>query len=665
LATPDSSTGHSESRLVKILRGRKLFTKIVGVLTVVFVLSLAVIGLTLHSSWRLEGVAAAINDAGSLRMRSWKVAHQLARLPAAGEERTRRIGALREELAGIAAVQTELERGNPQRPLFIPRDNGIPDDVEQLGKVWRTRVQLLAQQVVAASDANGHEAALRAYEADTDTFVASINDVIGKMEASYAHSTAVLRTFQLLLAVLAVLATVVLMLFLFAVVIRPVQELREGMRRMEHGDFAARVSVVSADELSDLSRGFNRMAEHLQTLYATLGEQVESKTRRLAEINRELQVLYDVGRFLREPVGVEELSRGFIKRVMAAFGAEAASVRLFDGASGKLFLASQDGMDEDFSAREAVQNCGECLCGSAMLGEIPVISDTASLTDGIAQRSCDKAGFTTICAIPINHNKRSIGLFNLFFKQAARLSEGDRDVLQTLGQHLGLAIDNVHLHSRAREMAVSEERNLIARELHDSIAQSLAFLNLQVQMLEQALADGKQGDIAAAVDQIRCGVQEGYADVRELLQHFRTRFDQPDLDSALRSALEKFTEMSSVPADFKTHGLGAPFSAEVETQLLYIVQEALSNVRKHARAERVRVDLWRDREGLRLSVADDGVGFDQAADGSQFTGEHIGVQIMGERAARIGAEFDIRSRRGKGTRVSLALKRHEAETAPA
>jgi two-component system nitrate/nitrite sensor histidine kinase NarX len=658
LATPESTTGHPASRLVKILRGRKLFTKITGVLAAVFVLSLVVIGLTLHSSWRLEGVAAAINDAGSLRMRSWSIAYQLARLPVSGEERTRRVSALRDEFASMEAVQAGLERGDPSRPLFVPQDSSLPDDVVHLGELWRSRLKPVAGQILAGDEGS---AALRTYEADTASFVASINDVMDKMEVSYARSTSALRGFQVLLAVLAVLATTVLMLFFFVAVIRPVQELQEGMRRVAQEDFAVRVPVLSADEFSDLSRGFNRMAEHLQDLYRTLEERVESKTQRLAEINRDLRILYDISRFLREPVSIEELSQGFIERVKATFGSDAASVRLFDAGTGNLFLATQEGMDEGFIAREAVQRCGDCLCGQAMLGDIPVISDTASLGDGATRDSCSRAGYVTVTAIPVNHKQCTVGLFNLFFKKPTRLSEGDLNVLQSLGQHLGMAIENVRLRSREREMAVSEERNLIARELHDSIAQGLAFLNLQVQMLNQALAEGKQEDVRTAVDMIHRGVQEGYADVRELLQHFRARFDQPDLESALHTVLDKFTEQSGVPAELKTHGMGAPFGTEVQTQVLYIVQEALSNVRKHAQADQVRIDLWRDRQGLRIAIADDGIGFDGAKDDGGGTGEHIGLHIMGERAARIGATLDIRSRPGEGTRVCLSLPRAEVQ----
>lgn len=661
MSRPDSPISHPDSIAVKRLRGRKLFTKIAGVLAAVVALSLIVIGLSVYSSWKLEGVAAAINDAGSLRMRSWKIAHHLARLPETGATRNDHLRSLRTEARAIEAIQAELERGNPQRPLYVPSDDGIPADVEGIGERWRTQLKPVLEQVMTAPDGTARADAMHAYEVGTDAFVLAINTVIRKMEMSYAHSTSVLRAFQGLLAVLAVAATLLLMLFFFHVVIRPVRELQEGMRRMEREDFGVRVSIRADDEFSELSRGFNRMAEHLQDVYATLEERVDAKTRRLNETNRELRILYDIGRFLREPLGIDELSRGFIEKVRTTFGAEAASVRLFDHPSQNLVLASQGGMDGDFVAREAVQRCGECLCGQALLGDIPVLSDTASLDDGPARVSCASAGFATVGAIPVSYNKRPIGLFNLFFKRATALSQGDTELLQTLGQHLGLAIENVRLQSREREMAVSEERHLIACELHDSIAQSLASLNLQVQVLKQGLAEDKREEVAGAVEMIQQGVQEGYADVRELLQHFRTRFDQPDLDSALRNALERFAAQGGAAAEFRSHGTGAPLGAEIEAQILYIVQEALSNARKHAQATLVRVDLWRDHDGLRLDIVDDGVGFEQAGETRQANGEHIGLQIMRERAERIGAELDIASRPSEGTRIALRFRHNHSD----
>ena len=647
-----------ELRFLKILVGHRLSTRIIGILLAFFLVALGSVGLTLYWSWQLEGVAAAINDGGSLRMRSWKIAHQVSLLTLDAADRAKRLSAIAQEIGGLEGVQHGLERGDPQRPLFVPRDQGIPRAVAHLGEVWLTRIRPLAERAMAARDPLAQASAIKDFEEVTAAFVDEINAVVHRMEISYARNTTLLRSLQIMLLGLAVLGTILLLRFFLVAVIRPVRELQAGMQRMERGDLATRLEELTRDEFGDLARGFNRMAGKLENAHATLAERVESKTRSLAERNRELRILYEVSRALREPAGVEELSQRFLDRVQETFAAAAASVRLFDADEENLYLACHSGLGEQFVHQEAVLRCGDCLCDKAALGDAPVVSDTGQEADGALAVACAQAGFATVSAIPVNHNARRLGVFTLYFTQATGFSEGDRELLQTLGQHLGMAIENARLKQREREMAVSEERNLIARQLHDSIAQGLAFLNLQVQMLEQALDDGKPGDARETATLIQKGVQESYADVRELLQHFRANLAQKELSAALEAALEKFTEQSGVPGEFHVHGVGVSFGAEVETQVLYIVQEALSNIRKHAQAERVRIDLWRDRDGMRLAVDDDGVGFSPApGEGGATGGEHIGLQIMNERALRIDGVLEIRSRPGDGTRISLAVKR--------
>jgi len=646
------------------LLGQKLSTKIIGILVAFFCCALLAIGLTLHISWQLEGVAAAINDAGSLRMRTWHLAHDLARLPDDQAARRDALPTLLTEMNDLERVQAGLKSGDPQRPLFIPRDHDIPASLDRLGEHWRTRVRPLAETLVMAPAAQ-RSALLAELETTATGFVAEIDHLVREMEASYGRNTAILRTSQVLLVVLAVIGTVVLIRFFFVAVIRPVDELQQGMARMEQEEFGARVPVLTSDEFGDLSRGFNRMGEHLQSLYATLEERVETKTRVLEEKNRELAILYDISRFLNEPASIEDLSRGFLWRVKDTFGADAASVRLLERGSGNIYLTTQDGLEEGFIKREAVLRCGECLCGEAMDGDVPVVGQLGGVAPPNRLGHCSQAGFATVYAVPGNHNKRAVTLFNLFFSQPTQLSAGDRALLESLGQHLALAIEHVRLQSREREMAVSEERNLMAQELHDSIAQGLAYLNLQTQMMDGALKSGKLDEANEAVELIRVGVQESYADVRELLQHFRARFDHPDLDSAIGAVLAKFSTQCDTGVDFSVHGAGPAFDAETETQVLYIVQEALSNVRKHAHARLVRVAVSRDRDGLRVTVADDGKGFDQGAGAGAGVGAQIGLHIMRERAARIGAALDVRSAPGEGAEITLTLPRETGKIAQA
>ncbi|MHB8785536.1 MAG: type IV pili methyl-accepting chemotaxis transducer N-terminal domain-containing protein [Thauera sp.] len=639
------------------IRGSGLSVKIIGMLLGFFLAALVAIGLTLFISWHLEGAAAAINDAGSLRMRVFRFAHHLARADLEHGDPASFAGDLRQRVENFDAVLEGLRTGDPSRPLFVPRDGGIPEAFERMSREWTMRVRPIL--FAAAADPNPHNLHIRGIEFDAaaQTYVDMINDLVLRMEQSYARNTNILRTSQVMLIALAVVGTILLLRFFFLTVIRPVYELHEGVLRMGKEDFDARVPVLANDEFGELSSGFNRMAEHLQHVYDTLEERVATKTRSLEERNRELNILYDVVAFLREPNDVDSLCKGFLERVQKTMGASASSARLLDIESRNLCMIVHDGLGEDFLDREEVLACGECVCGEAAQGGGRSLAlDVRNADRSMTLDACLRAGFQTVSATSITASKRALGVFNLYFDRAQPISDADRQLLEALGQQLGIAIENQRLHARERELAVFEERNLLARELHDSIAQGLAFLNLQVQMLERALAEKREQDVSATVDMLRRGIQESYEDVRELLVHFRTRVEQQDLDAAIAAALRRLAEQTGVATDLDVQGDGAPLDPEAETQVLYIVQEALSNVRKHAGASTVAVSLRRGRDGLSVTVRDDGVGFvegSEAADGEA----HIGLQIMRERAMHIGGQFAVRSSPGRGTEIRLQLPR--------
>ena len=153
---------------------------------------------------------------------------------------------------------------------------------------------------------------------------------------------------------------------------------------------------------------------------------------------------------------------------------------------------------------------------------------------------CREAGFALVSAYPIAAQHQVLGVYNLFHREPRDIGSEERHMLDSLGQHLGVAIESLRLVSSERELAIAEERNLLAQELHDSIAQALAFLNLQVQMLRKALSAREADEAARVLEEIQAGVQESYADVRELLVHFRTRTGEGDVEHGIRTMLAKF-----------------------------------------------------------------------------------------------------------------------------
>ena len=245
----------------------------------------------------------------------------------------------------------------------------------------------------------------------------------------------------------------------------------------------------------------------------------------------------------------------------------------------------------------------------------------------------------------------------MHFSDERVISGEERRLLETLGKNLGTAIENQRLIAKEKEFAVSQERNLLAQGLHDSIAQGLNFLNLQVQMLEDSLRRKAIEEIIDIAPLLRAGVQESYEDVRELLLNFRTRLQDSNLESEMRNVVSKFQRQTSVRSDIAFIGNGAQLAPEQQLQVLFILQEALSNVRKHAQASVVNVLVKNERD-FSLVITDDGTGFDISRVHEKGE-QHVGLRIMKERAERLSAKFDLESQSGKGTTISLQLLRQE------
>jgi two-component system, NarL family, nitrate/nitrite sensor histidine kinase NarX len=637
---------------------QRLSTKIVGALLGFLALALLAIGTTLMLSWQLEGSSAAINETGSLRMHSYRLTMLLSRL-VNEPERSSTQDATQQELKSIEETFELLRRGDPQRPLFLPPTPKIRTGFGLILERWNKTMQPLAADVLRQSG-NVRKAAWQKYVMDVDGFVSEVDALVQLIERDSELRTFWLRSSQLALVALALSGTVAITYLMFLLIIEPVERLRGGILRMTAKDFSVRLPVETKDEFGQLTRGFNHMADRLEELYNSLESRVEAKTAALADQNRELALLYDSAAFLQRPDTVEGMCAGFLQRISQYFGADGGSVRVLDERHGNLHMVAHQGLSDALCESEQCMKLGECLCGEAAEKKISVVHDLRQINAEHVMQ-CRLEGFTTVSVFHIEAHEQHLGFFNLHFRKPKSFHQREFGLLETLGQLLGIAIENRRLATREREMAISEERNLVAQGLHDSIAQGLTFMNIQLQMLDDSLRAGKQEEAAEIVPALRSGVQESYEDVRELLLNFRSRLAEDDLIGALKTTVEKFRRQTGIEANFVAEGNGPPFSREQQLQVLFIVQEALSNVRKHAMAKRVEIRLD-NRQDFLVTIRDDGIGF--RSETLQDKGDsHVGINIMRERAQRIQASLEIDSEVEKGTTVTLRLPQEQRRSA--
>lgn len=592
-------------------------------------LALASIALTFWVTWELQGGAAAVNEAGRMRMQAYRLALDARR--GADSELSRHVDLFDASLA-------MLRDGEPSRPLFVPWNDATRERFDDVQAQWLSlRTDWLSRPDLV------HLSRVDDFVESTDAFVAAI-------EKQLSRWTAILYAYQFAMMALAIGGAVALLYTGYIYVVDPVARLRRALARIEQGEFDARVAVVSHDEFGELGDSFNRMAGNLQQLYASLEDKVREKTASIEIKSRRLAALYDASAFIGGVASLDELAHGFVRKAREAAGADAAIIRWSDQANQRYLLLAGDRLPDSFAQAERCVNARSCHCGDQLAG---AGARTVALDGGsdAPLGHCLAAGYRTLVAVPVELQHRVLGEIDLFYRNEHALADEDRSLLEALASHLATAMEGLRAAALDVETAVAHERELLAQELHDSIAQSLAFLKIQVKLLRAAAARQDATAVARVVDEIDAGVRESYSDVRELLLHFRTRTSDEDIEPALRTTLSKFEHQTGLHVQLDIEGHGLPLDPDVQVQALHVVQEALSNVRKHARAQRVWLRVQQAPE-WRFEVRDDGRGFDAHA----VPGEaQVGLRIARERAQRVGGRVDVESTPGEGTRVTLTL----------
>ena len=553
-----------------------------------------------------------------------------------------------DELAALSATFDQslalLRTGDTKRPLSVPSDDEVRKHFMTIEQDW----QKFHARWIELGSKN-----LTDLNNETVAFAADIDALVTSIESHMSRWTAILHVLQMGVLFLAILWAAVLLFAGYLFILEPVRQLKRGIQKIQSGDFSVRVDQVGTDEFGELAEGFNVMAAHLESLYENLESKVAEKTAELEEKHERLESLYAVTALVARATSLEVLAQDFSQHLMRTAKADGVALRWSDQTHQRYITLAASGLPNSMIEEEKCLNVGDCYCGiptqTTRLSIIPIHAlPTPSL------QHCAKAGFGTIVNIPIRMQDRLMGEINLFYKEQVNPSDAERSLLEAMNSHLASAMENLRLNALEREAAVSGERHHLAGELHDSIAQSLAFLKIQVQLLRDAMAHSDNNEAQKVIEEIDTGVRESYGDVRELLMHFRTRANTEDIEPALATTLRKFEHQTGLKTTLSISGHGIPLSPDLQIQILHIVQEALSNVRKHARASHVWITVVRQPQ-WQFEVRDDGIGF--ATDSAALDETHVGLHIMQERAQRIGATLNIVSAQQVGTTVVLKLPR--------
>jgi len=282
-----------------------------------------------------------------------------------------------------------------------------------------------------------------------------------------------------------------------------------------------------------------------------------------------------------------------------------------------------------------------------MLGEV---------AGGAASTQASHSKLRSLLAAPLVSSEGSIvGAILVGSRRSSGFHPRQMAILQTIAGQVGLVVQNAGLMAELEYKTMIQERARLAREIHDGLAQTIGFLKLQSAQLRNYLAREDLERARQAVELLHSTLSEVYQDARQAIDGLRISPAECGLSGWIAQTVSEFEEISGLPVDLQNAELKADLPSEVHAQLIRILQEALSNVRKHARASQVWVVCHETNADLVLEVRDNGLGFSPEDVSSP---SRYGLLGMRERAELVGADFQVTSRPGQGTlvRVRLPLK---------
>ncbi len=375
---------------------------------------------------------------------------------------------------------------------------------------------------------------------------------------------------------------------------------------------------------------------------------------RIVQRNDELAALLAVGQAAASAVELSEMFDKALDAILGVTPADTAEIWLMTD-EGELALERQRGIGVEVPRARNRLAPGEGLAGlAAQRGSAVLVHDPAS-DPRFLSREIAELGLQTYCALPLRHRGEIVGVLAVAGRErSAFADEAELRLLEGIGEQMAVAIENARLLGRVLDRTALEERERIARDLHDGLAQVLGYINTQALAIKKHLASGRPEEARELVGSLEEAARHVYGDIREEIMGLRAA--RQGLVPSLRTYLAGYGRLAGVVPDVRITDAAAALRlpGATEIQLLRIIQEALSNVRKHAGAHSATVSLELAGDELRLEVADNGRGFDPA-NPARTGWPRFGLQTMRERAHAVGGRFELSSTPGAGTRIVVSV----------
>lgn len=594
-------------------------TVVVGAITLIALTNMVA---SLLISTSIQGSATAINSAGSLRLYSYSLLSDIHEVDRSGAE-------LSAEQRAAVIERFSRRLHSPELTGVLPEDGTHPLQVQyrRVLDQWQNQIRPL----VGMDSSRALDAGLRDR---TERFVADINRLVMLLEKRTEARVQVMNLVQIVSLALSVLIIVFLFVDIKRRVIAPLARLVNIASAVARKDFSQRAHFEGADELSRLGEAFDQMCSQLGRSYQRLESEATLKTTELERSNAALELLH---RTSRELFASHDLCNGAIPMLQEF-------ERLLRIGPIRLFLhdkyAAEPVQAVVTAAKERPFYCRDHTCNACLVK--PEVYDTLP----------DEGNDGRRLMLPIRTSDQLLGTLEVWYPADQGLPEMSRRLLETLSDQLATAVYLERQITEEQQLTLAEERAVIARELHDSLAQSLTYLKMQVARLSRLDITGENEALHADIlNELSTGLNSAYRQLRELLTTFRLNLDTPDLSTAVRQTVGEFAGRLGHPVQLDYDLPSQSLSPNEEIHILQIIREALANSVKHAQATEVTVSVHFRSPQVRVAILDNGVGLPE---GGQPL-NHYGLIIMQDRARTLGGKLTIRNRDTGGAEVLLAF----------
>jgi len=417
----------------------------------------------------------------------------------------------------------------------------------------------------------------------------------------------------------------------------------------------ATVVFDKSSDFGELSSDINMLGRMINQLSRETEVQLQKHTDYISRESRSLAILYEVASSINAARDINELFRksldslcknlhasaGVIRQVMETNELEIVAIC---GNLNRSFLVEVDSLLAFGAPPQQEASEQEFYTLHSLPYSRVINSEADANTDTLL-----------VVAVPFQYRDISSGVINLFFPENMRAElDNYGELFVTIGQHLGTVVEKFRLDEEEAQLLLMQERTQFSHELHDSLAQTMASLRIQVRILDEVIHSNDERGIWDQLERVENTIEHTNDQLRELIAHFRIPMDTRGLISSIKEEVQRAREETDIYFYFQNEWSEHELPADIELQVLRIVQECIANIRKHSQAHSVRVRLRADRGSGTYSVLieDDGVGFDET-EVEPVGGKHLGLGILRDRAQQINGDITIDSDPGEGTRITL------------